>query len=60
MQIKIGTKYITHISKYGRVPCDCSKSCPIDFLWYAGWRVRLGSFLGIKYLVWSQDGKINK
>jgi len=57
MKIKLGTKYITKVPKNGRVPCDCSKGCDVDFLWYAGWRVRLGGFLGISYLVWSQDGK---
>ena len=57
MKIRIGTEYITRLSKDGRVPCDCSKPCDIDFLWFAGWRVRLGRFLGIEYLVWSQDGK---
>jgi len=57
MKIRIGTEYITHLSKDGRVPCDCNKECPICFLWYAGWRVRLGTFLWFNYLIWSQDGK---
>lgn len=58
MKIQIGTQYITHIPKDGRIPCDCSKKCPIDFLWYACWRVRLWKFWFITLLVWSQDGKI--
>lgn len=60
MKIRIGTKYITRLPKDGRVPCDCSRKCDIDFLWFAGWRVRLGRFLGIEYLVWSQDGLIKE
>ena len=61
MKIWIGTKYITPYGN-GEIPHkDCNKPCDTCFLWYAGWRVRLWKFLGIKLLVWSQDGKsINK
>ena len=54
MKIWIGTVYITPYSH--QVPCDCSKACDIDYLWYSGWRVRLWKFLFVKFLVWSQDG----
>ena len=56
MKITWGTKYITHYPKSGKVPCDCSHACSVDFLWYAGWRVRLWKCCGIKLLIWSQDG----
>lgn len=60
MKIQIGTKYITHYKD--KIPCDCSKKCPICHLWYSGWRVRLWKLGFIKFLVWSQDGfnKSNK
>ena len=58
MKISIGTKYITHYSP--NIPCDCNKACPIDHLWFAGWRVRLWKVLGIKFLIWSQDGLSGK
>ena len=58
MKIPFGTKYITECPENGRVPHEkCNKKCGVCFLWYTGWRVRLGSFLGISYLIWSQDGK---
>lgn len=56
MKIRLGTRYITHLPKDGRVPCDCHKACPVDWLWYAGWTVRLGRFLWFDFLVWSQSG----
>lgn len=55
MRIQIGTKYITQVPKNRIIPCNCDgKPCSIDFLWYAGWRVRLWKFGFIKLLIWSQ------
>ena len=55
MKIQIGKEYITKYTNKP-IPCDCNNPCDIDFLWYAGWRVRLWKFWFIKFLVWSQDG----
>lgn len=59
MKIKIGNKYITEFNDI--VPRHewhfqpNNKCCDICELWYMGYRVHIGRFFGIKYLVWEED-----